>query len=141
MRFSRVFSKVTVDGFIFVGTKFRGLGKIHTFVGFKIRFPSLFIQKFAISWALEFVDRIHHENHENVYPEKIKPSTVFGISSKFVINTHALLLLLGTNTQPVYHLKEDEEEHETLTFWSLFSYFNYLVSVTAGRPDSTRVHM
>ena len=34
---------VTVDGFIFVGTNFRGLNKIDTFVGFKIRGHNIFI--------------------------------------------------------------------------------------------------
>ena len=32
----------TVDGFIFVGTNFRGLKKNQTFVGFKIRGQSIF---------------------------------------------------------------------------------------------------
>ena len=69
-----------VDGFIFVGTIFHGLSKHYTFVGFKIRghsfFFSLFIQKIAFSWVLDFVDRTLHKNHENWYPTKIKPSTV-----------------------------------------------------------------
>ena len=34
------------------------------------------IQKIAISLALEFVGGTLHENHENWYPTKIKPSTV-----------------------------------------------------------------
>ena len=42
-----------------------------------IAFPSLFIQKIAILLALEFVDGILHENHENRYLMKIKPSTVY----------------------------------------------------------------
>ena len=33
----------TVDGFIFVGTNFRGLNKNDTFVGFKIRGHSIFV--------------------------------------------------------------------------------------------------
>ena len=35
--------KGTVDGFIFVGTNFRGLKKNQTFVGFKIRGHSIFL--------------------------------------------------------------------------------------------------
>ena len=64
----------TVDGFIFVGTNFRGLNKNDTFVGFKIRAIVfsffMFIQKITFSWVLEFVDRTFHENHENWYPTK-----------------------------------------------------------------------
>ena len=35
------------------------------------------MQKITISWVLEFVDWTLHENHENWYPTKFKPSTVF----------------------------------------------------------------
>ena len=38
-------------------------------------FLTKFIQKIAISWVLEFVDWTLHENHENWYPTKFKPST------------------------------------------------------------------
>ena len=40
--------------------------KNDTFMGLKIH----------RNWVLEFVDRTRHENHENWYPTKIKPSTV-----------------------------------------------------------------
>ena len=58
----------TVDGFIFVGTNFRGL--INSW-GSKF----MVIQKIANSWVLEFLDRTLQENHENWYPKKMKPST------------------------------------------------------------------
>ena len=36
----------------------------------------LYIQKIAILLALEFVDWTLHKNHKNLYPTKIKPSTI-----------------------------------------------------------------
>ena len=36
------------------------------------------MQKITNSWVLEFEDQTHHENHENWYTTKIKPSTVAG---------------------------------------------------------------
>ena len=76
-------ANVLVDGFIFVGTNFRGLNKTYTFVGFKIRGHSIFFynsyKKVKMSWVLEFVDRTLHENHEYWYPTKFKPFTVYVI--------------------------------------------------------------
>ena len=67
--------------FFFRGSNFRGLNKNDIFLGFKIRghmyFLSLFIQKIAILWVAEFVDWTLHENNENLYPTKFKPSTVY----------------------------------------------------------------
>ena len=73
----------TVDGFIFVGTNCRGLNENDTFLGFKICGHSIFLH---ISYRkCEFMgtgicgsDPLH-ENHENWYPTKIKPSTVLSV--------------------------------------------------------------
>ena len=68
----------TVDGFIFVGTNFRGLNKNDTFVGLKIRGHSILFHNsyITISWVLDFVDRALQEKNENWYPMEFKPSTV-----------------------------------------------------------------
>ena len=82
-----------MDGFIFVGTNFRGLNKNDTFVGFRIRGNSIFFHKLYrkshFRGYMEFVDWTLHENNENWYPTKFKPSTVyFGYGSSSLVRVH-----------------------------------------------------
>ena len=83
-----------MDCFIFVGTNFRGLNKNHTIVGLKIRGYSIFLHivhtENCYSWALKFVGRTIHENHENWYPTKIKPSTVLEFTLYSAVHYHQL---------------------------------------------------
>ena len=73
-----------MDGFIFVGTNFRGLNKNNTFIRFKIHGHCiLFINSYrklkfrrSNSWITL------RENHENWYHTKFKPSTVSSRTDK-----------------------------------------------------------
>ena len=67
-------SAITVDGFILVGTDFRGLNKNNTFVGFKIRCQSIL---FNNSYRNFVGTGIRGSDHEIWYPTKFKPFTVF----------------------------------------------------------------
>ena len=72
-----------MDGFIFVGTNFRGLNENDTFVGFKICGHRIFLHN---SYRKSLIRGHWHswigptrktiKNAKNWYPTKIKPSTV-----------------------------------------------------------------
>ena len=72
----------TVDGFIFVGTNFRGLNKNCIFVGIKIRGYYIFLHKsyrkslFRWFWNSWKVPVPSTKNHKKLAPKKIKPFTV-----------------------------------------------------------------
>ena len=64
----------------FRGYQFSWIEENKTFVEFKIRGHSTFLNnsyRNLFRLALKFVDGTLHENHENWYPTKMKPSTVY----------------------------------------------------------------
>ena len=82
---SRVKSKLDIflyceSTFIFVGTKFRGLGKTYQFIESWIcRFDNSIIQtkwKFIFRWEPNFLVYRTHTNHENWYPRNNNTFTV-----------------------------------------------------------------
>ena len=64
----------TVDGFIFVGTNFRGLNENDTFVGFRIRGHSIFLhnsyRKSLICGYWNFVDRDPPQKPRKLVPHE-----------------------------------------------------------------------
>ena len=93
-----------------------------------VPFPSQFIHKIANSWVLELVDQILYENHENRYPTKIKPSTVFQFFFILAHSAHLCKFIL-TYTQTIRCLFNVIQD--ILTIILVLACFSHTLSIYA----------